>query len=152
MSGEVVTVHTVRERNGVAEALAVAGVRSDYGLEGDWRSRRGSERQVTLIDEESLLAAGERLGYPVPPGASRRQVTVRGLPLRDVLGRTLRVGEVLLAVTGPCDPCEQMNRTIGPGARAALEGWGGVCARVLEGGTLRPGDAIAVQDAVTAGG
>jgi MOSC domain-containing protein YiiM len=73
-------------------------------------------------------------------------VTVRGVPLRQALGKTLRVGEVLLAVTGPCDPCEQMNRTIGPGARTALQGWGGVCALVLEGGTLRPGDAIAVQD------
>jgi MOSC domain-containing protein YiiM len=152
VNGEVVSVHTVGERNGVARARPAVAVRPDYGLEGDWRSRANTPRQVTLIDEESLLATGERLGAPVAPGASRRQVTVRGLPLREVLGKTLRVGDVLLAVTGPCDPCENMNRTIGPGARAAMQEWGGVCARVLEGGTLRPGDAIVVQDAAVPAG
>jgi MOSC domain-containing protein YiiM len=144
--GEVVSIHTVRERDGVAESLPEAAVRAEFGLEGDWRSHRGTPRQVTLIDEESLRATGERLGYPVPPGASRRQVMVRGLPLQEIVGKTLRAGEVTLAVVEPCDPCDNMNRKIGPGAREAMQGWGGVSARVLQGGTLRPGDAVVVQD------
>ena len=146
-TGQVVTIHTVRERDGVAEARPETTVRSDFGLEGDWRSRSGSPRQVTLIDEEWLQATGARLGYPVPPGATRRQVTVRGLPLRDLVGKTLQAGDVLLAVTEPCDPCENMNRKIGEGAREAMQGWGGVSARVVQGGTLRAGDAIAVREA-----
>ncbi|HEX2514141.1 MAG TPA: MOSC domain-containing protein [Chloroflexota bacterium] len=146
-TGQVVTIHTVRERDGVAEARPETTVRSDFGLEGDWRSRSGSPRQVTLIDEEWLQATGARLGYPVPPGATRRQVTVRGLPLRDLVGKTLQAGDVLLAVTEPCDPCENMNRKIGEGAREALQGWGGVSARVVQGGTLRAGDAIVVREA-----
>jgi MOSC domain-containing protein YiiM len=145
-SPRIVSVHTVRERDGLAESLPAATVVSGLGLEGDWRSKRETIRQVTLIDEESLRATGERLGYPIPPGASRRQVTVRGLPLQDVIGKTLRAGDVLLAVAGPCDPCDNMNRKIGPGALEAMQGWGGVFARVLQGGTLRPGDAIVVED------
>ena len=150
-TGQVVTIHTVRERDGAAESLPEATVRSDFGLEGDWRSRRGSPRQVTLIDEEWLQATAARLGYPVPPGATRRQVTVRGLPLRDLIGKTVQAGDVLLAVTEPCDPCENMNRKIGEGAREAMQGWGGVSARVVQGGTLRAGDPIAVREAAPVG-
>jgi MOSC domain-containing protein YiiM len=100
---------------------------------------------VTLIEEDALLAAGSALGLVVPPGASRRQVVVRGVALNPTVGQTLRVGEVVLAVTGRCDPCGNMEDTIGPGARAALANRGGVCARVLQGGRLRVGDTVAVE-------
>ena len=143
---EVVSIHRAAVKDGVAEPLREAVVREDYGIEGDWRSRGGKDRQVTLIEEEALLAVGERLGAPVKPGASRRQVVVRGLPLNATVGQVLRVGDVELQVTGLADPCDNMERTIGPGARAALEDRGGVCARVLRGGTLRVGDAVRVVE------
>jgi MOSC domain-containing protein YiiM len=38
-----------------------------------------------------------------------------------------------------------METAIGTGARQALEGRGGVCARVLTGGTLRVGDVVEVE-------
>ncbi|MGH2352709.1 MAG: MOSC domain-containing protein [Chloroflexota bacterium] len=144
--GEVVTIHTVRERNGVAEPLAMANVVTDYGIEGDWRSRRDSGRQLTLIEEDALVATGRELGRPVPPGASRRQVVVRGLSLNETVGKTLRAGDLVLAVSSLCDPCDNMEVMIGPGARVALANRGGVCARVLQGGSLRSGDAIHVED------
>lgn len=145
-SGVVTSIHTVRERDGLAEAVAEAGLVADYGIQGDFRSRPSSGRQVTLIEEEALQATGERLGYDVPPGASRRQVMVRGLPLQETIGKTLRAGSVVLAVDGPCDPCDNMNAKIGPGARAAMQGWGGVCVRVVQGGQLRVGDHLTVQE------
>src|SRR5687767_11552099 len=101
-SGVVASIHTVRERDGLAEAVAEAGLVADFGIQGDFRSRRNSGRQVTLIEEEALQATGERLGYDVPPGASRRQVMVRGLPLQETIGKTLRAGSVVLVVDGPC--------------------------------------------------
>jgi MOSC domain-containing protein YiiM len=144
-AGEVVTMHTVREKDGVAQALLEATLVAGFGIDGDARSRTQGGRQLTLIEEEALQATGERLGYPVPPGASRRQVMVRGLPLQATIGKTLRIGEVVLAVDGPCDPCDNMDRKIGPGAREAMAGWGGVCARVVQGGTLKVGDAIRLE-------
>lgn len=144
--GEVVSIHTVGERNGPAEALPAATAIAGYGLEGDWRSRAGSGRQLTLIEEEALHTVGEVLCRPVPAGASRRQVVVRGLPLNRTVGGTLQVGDVLLAVTGLCDPCDNMERMIGTGAREALADRGGICARVLEGGVIRVGDAVGALD------
>jgi len=81
----------------------------------------------------------------VPAGASRRQVVVRGMSLNPTVGKTLRLGHVLVWVTDLCDPCENMERTIGPGARLAMATHGGICARVVAGGILRVGDLVAIE-------
>jgi MOSC domain-containing protein YiiM len=140
--GEVVSIHIVRQRHGAAEAVERATVQMNYGLEGDWRSRRNRAGQLTLIETEVLEEVGRRLGTPVPLGASRRQVVVRGITLNDLLGKRLRIGAVRVFVETPCDPCSRMEETIGGGARKALEGRGGVRCFVLAGGELRVGDAI----------
>ena len=142
---EVVSIHMAGEPNSPARELSSAQVVTDHGIEGDWRSRSGNSRQLTLIEEEALLAIGRDLGSAVPDGASRRQVVVRGLTLNSTVGQTLRMGPVLVAVTALCHPCENMERTIGPGAQAAMANRGGVSARILQGGTLRPGDQVSVQ-------
>jgi MOSC domain-containing protein YiiM len=75
---------------------------------------------------------------------------VRGLALNPTVGQTLRVGDLVLDVTELCDPCDNMEDKIGPGARAALGNRGGVCARVVEGGTLRVGDPVRIEAPVAA--
>ncbi len=145
--GEVVSIHIARSRNGPAEALQRARVHADYGLEEDWRSRRGRSGQLTLIEEEALDDVAGQLGHSIPPGASRRQIVVRGLALNRTIGRRLRLGPALVYVEEPCDPCSNMERTVGPRAQAAMENRGGVRCRVLEGGELRIGDSVAEEGA-----
>ena len=140
--GEVVSIHIARQRNGTAEAVEQATVQTNYGLEGDWRSRRNRNGQLTLIEAEVLDEVGHLLGTPIPSGASRRQIVVRGVKLNDLLNRRLRLGAVRVFVETPCDPCSRMEETIGGGARKALEGRGGVRCFVLAGGELRVGDAV----------
>jgi MOSC domain-containing protein YiiM len=140
--GEVVSIHIVRQRHGVAEAVERATVQTNYGLEGDWRSRRNRNGQLTLIEAEVLSEVGELLGTTVPQGASRRQVVVRGFRLNEMIGHRLRLGEVCVFVETPCDPCSRMEETIGSGAREALEGRGGVRCFVLAGGELRVRDTV----------
>jgi MOSC domain-containing protein YiiM len=140
--GEVVSIHIVRQRHGAAEAVERAVAQTNYGLEGDWRSRRNRAGQLTLIEAEALDEVGRLLGAPVPAGASRRQIVVRGVKLNDWIGRRIRIGAVHVFIETPCDPCSRMEGTIGPGARETLEGRGGVRCFVLAGGELRVGDAI----------
>lgn len=141
-AGSVEWVHVVAARGATAVAVDAAEIVADHGIFGDWRARAGSRRQVTLVDADVLEAVGTALGLDVPPGASRRQVTVRGLGVLAPVGHRLAIGEVILEVTMACDPCDQMEVAIGPGGRGALEGRGGLCARVVTGGTIRPGDQV----------
>jgi MOSC domain-containing protein YiiM len=140
--GEVVSIHLVRQRHGAAEALQHAVVRTNYGLEGDWRSRRNRGGQLTLIEADALDEVGRLVGSPIPAGASRRQLVVRGVKLNELIGQRIRIGAVRLFVETPCDPCSRMEETIGAGAREALEGRGGVRCFVLAGGELHVGDFI----------
>jgi MOSC domain-containing protein YiiM len=137
----------------VTQARALAG----RGLEGDRSAARAaggsSKRQVTLFQHEhlALLAAWLRREH-VDPLLLRRNLVVSGLnlvsaksPLRD-LNLRLHVGaSAVLEVTGPCDPCSKMERTLGAGAYTALRGHGGLTARVLVDGEIRLGDRVWIE-------
>jgi MOSC domain-containing protein YiiM len=139
----VVSLHRVAKRDAPAEALNAATFVADLGLDGDWR--RG--RQITLIEAEALEHVATALGMTaIASGASCRQVVVRGLALNDTVGKRLRVGPLVVAIDELCDPCINMESKIGPGAQRAMAGRGGVCGRVIEGGVVRPGDAVALAE------
>jgi MOSC domain-containing protein YiiM len=140
--GEVVSIHIVRQRDGSAETVEHATAQTNFGLEGDWRSRRNRAGQLTLIEAEVLGEVGRLLGSRVPSGASRRQVVVRGVRLHELVGQRIRIGGVRLFVETPCDPCKRMEETIGAGGQKALEGRGGVRCFVLAGGEICVGDAV----------
>ena len=110
-------------------------------------------RQVHLIGAELFEELAAR-GFTLRPGAIGENVTTRGLDLLALpTGALLRLGgTALLAVTGLRNPCAQLDR-FAPGLMAAVLGRdpagavvrkAGVMAVVLEGGTVRPGDPIAV--------
>ena len=118
------------------------------GLAGD-RYRGGSgKRGVTLIQAEYLPAIAALAGHAaVAPATLRRNLLVSGIPVIALKGVRFRVGEALLEGTDSCDPCSRMETALGPGGYNALRGMGGLCARVLEGGLVRVGDAVQWVDA-----
>jgi len=145
--GHVVGLHSAPARRLPVVAREEALLAPGRGLPGDHHDRPGAKRPITLITTEALDAAARSLGTTFAPGASRRNVTVAGLDL-DALpaGTKLAVGSALLEIRGPCDPCRRMETELGRGAEALLAGKGGVWARVLAGGAVRPGDAVWVVD------
>ena len=118
---------------------AVAG----QGLAGDHYAHDG-KRQVTLIQAEHLAAVAAFVGRPTLDAALlRRNIVVAGLNLLALKGRQFRAGAALLEWTGPCEPCSRMEEALGPGGYNAMRGHGGITARVVGGGLIRVGDAVA---------
>lgn len=113
------------------------------GLTGD-RYRGGSgKRDVTLVQAEHLPVIAALAGHATMlPATLRRNLVVSGIPLVALKGRRFRVGEVVLEGTAPCDPCSRMEAALGPGGFNAMRGHGGLCARIVSGGTMRLGDVV----------
>ncbi|WP_347331026.1 MOSC domain-containing protein [Marinimicrobium locisalis] len=133
------------ERRGtvlVAEtALAVEG----QGLEGDHRMSKtpGSARQVTLISREFIEAIGRHTGHSsIDPALSRRNLVISGMNMNLLRHQRLRIGDAVLETTALCHPCSRMNEALGPGGAAAMFGYGGLCARIIQGGRLSVGDPV----------
>jgi MOSC domain-containing protein YiiM len=153
----IVQLH-LKPREGRARGLPKRAVPSLYitpaGVEGDfnrWRTEEadGDPDQAVLILSEETLADLRTEGWPVEPGHLGENLTVAGLP-RDALqsGAQVRLGEVVLELSKPCDPCTVLYSLPyvgvdrGPAFLRTLQGRRGWFARVLRGGTVRPDMAV----------
>ena len=144
MSGAVVHIsispgHGKPER-GIESVVAVAG----KGLEGD--RHYGTRREVTLVATGELAEAATELGLDsITHGSTRRNITIDVPVIPHEHGTRIQIGDVTLAVWRECTPCELMEETVGPGARAALKGRAGVSATVVVGGRISVGDPVAIE-------
>ena len=141
--GEVVALHIAPDTwpepvAAVPSVEAVAG----RGLVGDRKFDK--HRQITIVSTEELAKAAAELGTDIAPGSTRRQVTVSGVGLSREAGTTIRLGDVVVSVIGDCAPCDEMEESVGPGARAALQGRAGVTGAIVEGGTISVGDPVTI--------
>lgn len=132
-------------RRATVEAVDSVAATVEKGLVGDrYSGRPGGKRQVTLIQHEHLAAVAACVGASeVSPAVLRRNIVVSGINLLALKGKRFTVGPVTLEYTTVCAPCSFMEDTLGPGGYNAVRGHGGICARVLEPGEIRLGDAVA---------
>ena len=129
----------------VEEVRAVA----DGGLGGDrYMTRRGywtniDECQVTLIEGEVLDQIASGSDVRVKDGEHRRNIVTRGIKLETLAGRRFTVGEAVMIFDRPRPPCGYIQTITQKGMTKALGGMrGGICARVLSSGPIRPNDTI----------
>ena len=119
-------------------------VETAAGIVGD-RYHGARHRQVTIQSQQSLDEATEVFGAVVPAALTRRNITVSHGVVPQAPGSIIRVGPVVLEVVRVAAPCKLLDDTIGVGAQAALRRRGGSVCRVLEGGAVRLGDAVALD-------
>jgi len=115
---------------------------ADFGVQGDRHAGR-PERQVSILDAETVAELAGR-GMPVSPGVLGENITVEGVPVMQLPeGARLRIGNAELEITGDRPACREML-DVHADALRAMVGRGGKMARVVRGGTVRPGDPIEV--------
>lgn len=117
-----------------AELVAGRGIVGDrfFGWKEDYKG------QVTFFASEVHDALCAELGiWEHPPSVYRRNIITEGADLNVLIGREFELQGLVFLGTGECSPCYWMDQAFGPGAEAALQGRGGLRAKVLRGGVLR---------------
>jgi MOSC domain-containing protein YiiM len=138
------TIHSVcvSQRKGEKKRPVEAVIlREDHGIEGD--AHAGSGRQVSLLSLEGVERMRRKLASIVP-GDFAENLTVEGLEeLALAPGDRVRVGEkVLLEVTQIGKECHGHGCAIMRAVGTCVMPKEGIFARVLTGGTVRPGDSV----------
>jgi MOSC domain-containing protein YiiM len=126
----------------VERVTAFAGM----GLEGDHAG--GGNRQVTLLSEESGRAACSELGKTeLDPGLRRANLVIEGIELGAAIGKALRIGLCRIRIVAETRPYRLMDDAE-PGLQNALDPdrRGGVYGRVMEGGLIETGAAVAIEE------
>lgn len=152
MKGTVEEIFTTSEGSKAMESVEEVKTVAGCGIEGDrycegtgYWTRFGDVCQITLISGEDLDYIESELGLGIKNGEHRRNIITRGLDLGDLRRKRFRVGEALLEYDRPRPPCKHVQDMTEAGMTRALRGRGGICARVVRAGAIRPGDTIEVE-------
>ena len=126
-----------------AAAEAGAGLESDrYQKKEGFYSPIPGPRQLTLIEEENLEALLVESNIILSARESRRNLSTRGIRLNELVGKRFSIGDVLCEGIRLCPPCNRLEELTGKSVLAPLIHRGGLRADIVQGGTIRRGDAI----------
>jgi len=148
MSGRVVSVNVSTRTGERKQPQAEVLLAREHGIQGD--AHAGDwHRQVSLLALESIEKMRAR-GADVAPGDFAENITTEGVAVHALpVGARLRLGGALVEVTqigkvchDRCAIYEQVGDCVMPRE--------GIFVRVLEGASVRPGDAVVVLEEVPA--
>ena len=144
---EIIAVCTSSEKHVQKEAVDEVLLVEEKGIEGDAHFGFG-HRQVSLLADESVDKMREKGLNDLRPGAFGENLVTRGIDLLSLdIGNRLRVGSgVLLEVTQIGKECVD-RCAIYYAAGDCIMPREGIFTRVVEGGTVKPGDGITVVEA-----
>jgi len=152
MTGSVLAIYIAPTGAAAMESLAVAELEAGRGIVGDrYHAQHGSfskkngirpDQEITLIESEEIDRFNGSTGLTLDYGAARRNVVTRGVRLNDLVGHQFRVGAVLLEGIRLCEPCAHLASLVSEKVLPGLVHRGGLRAKILAAGTIRPSDAV----------
>lgn len=145
MSGKILAIALRSSKRGPMELVDRATASENGGIEPNHNVQ--TDRGITFISSEQWSEVQQELNAPELPWHTRRaNVLVEGLVMRDLLGKTVQIGDVVVDIKQETEPCGLMDK-LHQGLRKTLEPAcrGGVHGRVVQGGDIAVGDTIAVR-------
>ena len=103
---------------------------------------------VTFFSFEVAEAIDKAFDKKIDIELYRRNITISGINLCELIGKQFYVGDVLFEGMAHCNPCTWMNAIIGKGTYREMKGRGGLRAKVLKGGMLSLGKVTLQTDTI----
>jgi MOSC domain-containing protein YiiM len=115
------------------------------GVEQDFRRKPG-KRQVTMLSLEQWQVACDEVATALPWTVRRANLLVDGVSFdSSMTGKQIKIGQLILLVTGETDPCPKMDAQHQGLTQALTPDWrGGVCCRVIADGRVKVGDKLRI--------
>ena len=132
-------IHIGPEESGELQPVESVRVLAGMGVEGDRHFHPDGAppgQALTLVEAENVEDVA------LAPGASRRQLTTRGVRLNDLVGKHFKVGDVECYGVELCEPCDHLQSMTRPGIIKDFLHRSGINADVLTDGVIRVGDAV----------
>ena len=140
---EVVSVNISLRRGTRKQPVPAIRLRPHYGIEGDAHAGNW-HRQISLLSQESVDTMRALSPVPLDAGVFAENILTRGVDLKALpLGALLEVGDTLLRVTQIGKSCHK-DCEIRQATGYCVMPTEGIFAVVVRGGTVRPGDPIAL--------
>jgi MOSC domain-containing protein YiiM len=133
------------ERRGGISVVERVEAKPGLGLDGDHRCLKtaGSARQVTIISREYIHQISQQLGMDfIDPVLLRRNLVISGMNMNLLRFQRLQIGDAIFETSALCDPCSRMDEVLGNGGASAMFGYGGLCAKIIQGGWIALGDDV----------
>ena len=140
MPAKIEAICTSSEKGVVKTSVDQAELRVKHGIVGD--AHAGDwHRQISLLATDSI--AKMKVILPdLPDGAFAENVVVSGMELKSLpIGSKLTLGATVLEVTQIGKECHQ-GCAIREATGDCVMPREGIFCKVIEGGTIRPGDAV----------
>jgi MOSC domain-containing protein YiiM len=152
MEGSIVSIHIASAPGMPMTTITTAHVVPGRGIEGDrFYVLRGLEAagaastcDVTLVEQEALEALKREDPQGATDDTARRNIVIHGCSLHRLIGRTFRIGEVVLRGLAPHEACTSENMQQATSCMALQHA--DLRAQVLTEGTLAVGDRIQVME------
>lgn len=161
MKGRVFDLHRKAEVGGehglpkpsVPEAyISRAGIQGDFNRYRHEQKKDDPDMALLIIPRETLSELG-REGWPVRSGDLGENITSEGIPYAAFApGHRFRAGDVVLEVSKPCTPCDNLyllpyvGPERGPEFLKVMLDRRGWYARVVREGRIRVGDTLEPSD------
>ena len=142
-------IFIAHDARGAMVSLETAHAVAGRGIEGDrYFNKQGTfwkdhpDFQLTLIEEEAIIALQRDYGVSLSTGDARRNLVTRGVALNHLVGREFKIGSVVIRGLRLCEPCSHLEKMCAVPVIKGLRHRGGLRAGIVQGGEINVGDAV----------
>ncbi|MEO9653344.1 MAG: MOSC domain-containing protein [Roseobacter sp.] len=150
--GTLLNIHTAVEVRAPMDEHTSVCLIQGKGVEGDrYMTGRGKYsqlpdiREVTLIEQETLIALQRDHGVSLSPNEHRRNLTTSGVPLNHLVGKRFRVGDTVLLGGRLNTPCRYLDLVTEKAVFDLMHHRSGLNCSIVTGGMISVGDIICLE-------